>query len=259
MLDARHPLHDPDRAEEGWALWDRVMGWGDEIIGAVREAAGPDTLIAVVSDHGGECIVPGINDAGGNLNALLIENGWLKPDDGEGFDWPASVAYGHGQYVFLNVRGRDPQGVVEPGPEYLALREEIMQALADWKDETGRRRFQAVLPVEDAGRLGVGGDRVGDIFLVNAHPHPLAEPDPDTFWKTHSREQVGDWDWPRINAGGHADDSFFLLAGPGVARGHRRPRPALITSVVPTVCRAAGLPTPRDADGAVLGDFLEHP
>jgi predicted AlkP superfamily phosphohydrolase/phosphomutase len=255
MIEDRHPLHDPARAEEGWALWDRIMGWGDEMVGAVQAAAGPDALIAIVSDHGGECLIPGIHRRG-DLNELLEDKGWLVKGADGSVHWPSSVAFGHGPYVFLNVRGRDPQGVVNPGNEYLSLREEILDALADWKDENHRRRFQAVLPIEDAGRLGVGGDRVGDIFVINARPHPLAKPDPDRFWREHTREEVGTWDWPRINAGGHADDSFFVLSGPGVKSGYRRERPALITGVVPTVAQASGLPTPRDADGAVIRDFL---
>jgi predicted AlkP superfamily phosphohydrolase/phosphomutase len=257
MLDERHPLHDPARAAEGWALWDRIMGWGDEMVGAVREAAGPDALVAIVSDHGGECVLPGVTE-GADLNARLVEKGWLKRAKDGAIDWAASVAYGHGGYVFLNVKGRDPQGVVAPGREYDVRREEILQSLWDWTDAGGRRRFQAVLPIEDAGRLGVGGDRVGDIFAIGVRPHPLAAVDRDAFWRTHTPEQVGTWDWPLINAGGHADDSFFALAGPGVRRGYRRTRPALITGVVPTVAQAAGLPTPRDADGAVIREMLDE-
>ena len=255
MIDPRHPMHDPDRADEGWALWERLMGWGDEIVARVIEAAGPETLIALVSDHGGGTQLLGLGGPG-SVNDLLVEKGWLVPAPGGGFDWARSAAFGHGQYVFLNLSGRDPQGIVRPGAEYDALREEIIEALLGWTDAGGRHGYRAVLPIEAAGRLGVGGDRVGDIFVVPAPLPPGATIDREAFWKTHDEAETGTWDWPRLNTGNHLDDSYFVLAGPGVRRGYRRPRPTLITSVAPTLAAAWGLPAPADADGSVLGDFL---
>ena len=149
-------------------------------------------------------------------------------------------------------------GVVKPGHEAAALREEIIDALLSATDAAGRHRYRAVLPMETAGRLAVGGDRVGDVFMIPATRHPLAEVDREEFWRTHTREETGTWDWPRLNAGSHSDDSYFVLAGPGVRRGFRRPRPTLITSVAPTLAAAWGIPAPADADGSVLWDFLGH-
>ncbi|MBL7199693.1 MAG: alkaline phosphatase family protein [Anaerolineae bacterium] len=256
MIDPRHPMYEEDRAPEGWAMWDELMGWGDEIVATVVEAAGPDTLVALVSDHGGDTMLPGL---GGhrNPNDLLEGHGWLSRHETGAVDWTRSVAYGTEHYVYLNVRTRDPQGIVEPDRELLALREEIIEALLAATDGRGRHRYRAVLPMEDAGRLAVGGDRVGDVFTLPAAPSPLATVDREAFWNAHSREETGTWDWPRLNAGTHRDDSYFVLAGPGVKRGYRRPRPTLITSVAPTLSAAWGIPAPADADGSVLRDFLE--
>ena len=111
--------------------------------------------------------------------------------------------------------------------------------------------------MEDAGRLGSGGDRVGDVFLVSPRRHPLGGIDRDAFWQSHTREQTGTWDWPRLNAGTHSDDSYFILSGPGIETGLRRARPTLITSVAPTCATARGIPVPADADGSVLWEFLK--
>ena len=255
MIDPRHPMYDEARAEEGWALWDRLMGWGDEIVAAVVQAAGPDALVALVSDHGGDTQLPGIDTGHRDPNDVLRERGWLAADGGA-IDWSRTVAFGVHHYVYLNVRGRDPQGVVEPGAGFLSLRDEIIEALLAATDAAGRHRYRAVLPMETAGRLGVGGDRVGDIFLLPADRHPLASVSRDEFWRTHTVEETGTWDWPRLNAGSHSDDSYFVLAGQGVARGYRRARPTLITSVAPTLATAWGIPVPADADGSILWDFL---
>jgi hypothetical protein len=256
MIDPRHPMHEEDRASEGWALWDRLMGWGDEIIARVAEAAGPDAVIALVSDHGGDTQLP-LRHPHPSPNEVLEREGWLVTGEGGKPDWSRSVAYGRKHYVFLNVKGREPDGLVEPGSEYAALREDVMRALRCATNAAGAPSFQAVLPMEKAGRLGVGGDRVGDIFLWPAEPGPDDYMDADEFWQTRGREETGTWDWPLLNAGSHSDDAYFVLSGPGVRAGYRRPRPTLITSVAPTVAAAAGLPCPADADGAVLRDFLE--
>ena len=252
MIDSRHPMYEPDRAEEGWALWDELMGWGDEIVARALDAAGPDTLVALVSDHGGGTELPGLGGPR-DPNAILEEHGWLVRNADGGIDWSRTVAYGRTHYVFLNVEGRDPEGTVRPGSQYTHLREEIIDALLSWTGPFGRHGYRAVLPIEDAGRLGVGGERVGDLFLLPAPPHPKATLNRGDF----SVEQTGTWDWPRMNTGIHLDDSYFILAGPGVKRGYRRPRPTLITSVAPTLAAAWGIPVPKDADGSVLSDFLE--
>jgi predicted AlkP superfamily phosphohydrolase/phosphomutase len=257
MIDPRHPMYDLSRAQEGSALWDELMGWGDEIVARVLEVAGPDTLVALVSDHGGGTALPGLGVGRGVLNGILQRGGWLASGEDGSIDWTQSKAFGVGHYVYLNVRGRDPQGIVEMGDEYLSVREEVIDALLAATDSSGRHPYRVVLPMEEAGRLAVGGERVGDIFLVPAEPHPLAVVDREEFWRTHSEEETGTWDWPRLNAGTHLDDSYFILSGPGVKRGYRRPRPTLITSVAPTCAVAWGIPVPADADGSALWEFLE--
>ena len=255
MIDPRHPMYDPERADEGWALWEELMGWGDEIVARTVEAAGPDALIALVSDHGGGTHLPGLGGSA-DANEVLAARGWLVRKADGSVDWSKTVAFGRSHYVFVNLKGRDPNGVVEPGMACGRLRDEIIDALLDWTDEAGRHKYRVVLPMETAGRLGVGGDRVGDIFL---DPVPLpagATVDREAFWKAHDESETGTWDWPRLNTGSHLDDPYFVLYGPGVRSGYRRERPTLITSVAPTLATAWGIPVPKDADGSVLWDFL---
>ena len=76
MIDPRHPMYEPEREAEGWAMWEKLMAQGDEIIRTVMEVAGPDTVVALVSDHGGGTQLPGI-DLRIDVNGLLERNGWL--------------------------------------------------------------------------------------------------------------------------------------------------------------------------------------
>jgi hypothetical protein len=229
------------------------MGLGDEIVRTVVEAAGQDALVALVSDHGGSTNYGGPRIP--EVNALLEAQGLLVRGP-EGVDWTRTRAYSLKQYVYLNSVGRTPHGLIAPGgDEYHALRAQLIETLLDLKDGTGRHAFQAVLPTEDAARLGIAGSFAGDLFLL---PRPQVVPTRDEFYRLHpSPEGSGTWDWPKLNSGGHCDDSYLILSGPGVKQGYRRPRPTWINSVAPTLATAAGLPVPRDADGTILQDLFE--
>ena len=251
MIDPEHAMYDPARADEGWSYWDRIMGLGDRIVRTAIDASGPGAAIALVSDHGGSTQYgAGHPDV---AKPILRELGLLV-DGPEGVDWSRTKAYGVGQTICLNVTGRYPHGIVEAGgAEYHALRGRIIEALLDARTEQGTHAYRAVLPIEDVGRMGVLAS-FGDIFCIEAPEH---KPTKDAFYQRFPDESTrGTWDWPKLNSGGHSDDSYFILHGPGVVAGYRRARPTLITSVAPTLAAALGVPTPKDADGSVLWDFF---
>ncbi|NOZ23000.1 MAG: hypothetical protein GXP25_18130 [Planctomycetes bacterium] len=248
MIDEDHALYDPARAEEGWAYWDRLMGVGDEIVRTVMEAVGEDGAVALVSDHGGSTSYGG--KVPGGIHPVLRQLGLV----GEG---QPTKAFAIHHYIYINTKGRFPDGVVEPGSEeYNSIKAQLIDALLDVKDEKGRHAFLAVMPIEDAAQLGVAGSFAGDIFVIPAHPD---KPTKEEFFEMHPDPKArGTWDWPRLNSGGHSDDSYFAIAGPGIRQGYRREKPTRITSVAPTIATALGISVPRDADGAVLWDFIEE-
>jgi predicted AlkP superfamily phosphohydrolase/phosphomutase len=254
MIDPDHPMYDPARAEEGWAYWDRLMALGDRIVKTVVEAAGDDTLIALVSDHGGSTDYTGVHTD--PVRSVLGEQGLLVETGNGAVDWAQTRAWSLKHYVYVNTTDR-PGGIVEPGSdEHAAIKAEIIDALLDVKDERGRHAFRAVLPIERAAYLGVAGDFAGDVFVI---PAPEEKPTREAFEALHpDPKSRGTWDWPRLNSGDHSDDSYFILWGPGVRRGYRRAKPTMITSMAPTVATAAGLPVPKDANGTVLRDFLDR-
>ena len=73
-------------------------------------------------------------------------------------DWSRTVAWGDGGYygrLFLNVKGREPQGIVEPA-EYEAIRDELIAKLE--ADARPRRRAARHEGAQAAGRVH-GGPR----------------------------------------------------------------------------------------------------
>lgn len=101
------------------------------------DALGPETSILVVSDHGARHMEGGVC-----VNEWLAARGFLRlaatppgpaPLSPDLVDWGRTVAWADGGYcgrIYLNVRGREPRGVVARG-EYERVRSEIVAAFGE--------------------------------------------------------------------------------------------------------------------------------
>lgn len=111
----------------------------DELVGRILDEMRDGDLLVVMSDHGfssfRRCV---------NLNRWLLDNGYLALKEGASgkgdllrdVDWSATRAYCLGLAgMFLNVRGREAQGIVEPGEEARSLKAELAAKLNGLVDE----------------------------------------------------------------------------------------------------------------------------
>jgi predicted AlkP superfamily phosphohydrolase/phosphomutase len=105
----------------------------DALIGRVMKQVDDDTLLLVISDHGFKSFARCMN-----LNAWLHQNGYLalkegKSESGDWFedvDWSRTRAYTMGlNGLYLNLKGREREGIVESGAESDALKDELRQKL----------------------------------------------------------------------------------------------------------------------------------
>lgn len=108
----------------------------DELVGKTLRYVDDQTVLFVVSDHGFASFERGVN-----LNSWLHQNGYLALNNGEsgdyfkGIDWSRTKAYTFGLAgVYINQKGREAQGVVEPA-EADALRRELAAKLSGLRDE----------------------------------------------------------------------------------------------------------------------------
>ena len=104
-----------------------------------------DTVVLVVSDHGAKRM-----DGGVCVNEWLWRHGYLAfhedpapgrrlPFEKMEVDWNRTKAWGAGGYygrVFLNVQGREPQGIIPPA-EYEQVRDELIERFAALTDTQG--------------------------------------------------------------------------------------------------------------------------
>lgn len=209
--------------------------------------AGDDTLVIVVSDHGAQTTTGHVpvgkilEDAGLTVYQPVGED-HVGPRE---IDWSRTRAVVQRScYIYVNVQGRDPQGIVAPGPEYDQVVETILKALYDYTDpELGIKPISLALRARDARVLGLYGDRIGDVVYAVRE------------------ERCGQHGMvlPTARLGIGSIEGLFIMAGPGVAQGQELDRTVWLTDVVPTVCYLAEWPIPRQAEGAILYQALEDP
>jgi predicted AlkP superfamily phosphohydrolase/phosphomutase len=162
-------------------------------------------------------------------------------------DWSQSKAYSFGRHlgsIYVNVKGREPQGIVEPGAEYEAVRDEIERLAYDFCDpRTGRKLIGQVLRREEI-YSGPYLEQAPDLILRPSEPS-------DIFFGLADfghRETVST---VYRYSGMHRDYGMLIMDGPGIRQGSSV-EGAVIQDIAPTVLHTMGLPVPADMDGRVL-------
>jgi predicted AlkP superfamily phosphohydrolase/phosphomutase len=140
-MDPRHPQYEPD-SPFATAIHDYYVHV-DQRVGELLHRCDDDTAVLVVSDHGAQPLMGGIC-----INEWLMANGYLtlkeKPAepislDQAAVDWSQTQVWGAGGYyarIFLNVQGREPEGII-PMADYESLRAELTEKLAQLTDPDG--------------------------------------------------------------------------------------------------------------------------
>lgn len=182
---------------------------------------------------------------------------WRGPIDPESYDprfffdahlvidWSKTRAYsGNGsEYgIFVNLRGREPRGIVNPGSEYDALVDELHHGLLSLHDpETGEAVVSRVWR-QDEIYSGPYVQRAPDLVAeFTQHCYALS---PDIF-------QANPLGTARLNSGTHRPEGIFLAAGRSVQPG-RVSESMAIVDVAPTILYLLGIPIPEHMEGRVI-------
>jgi len=231
---------------------ERLYVHNDALVGRVLERLGADDVLMVLSDHGFTSFRRGVN-----LNQWLLRNGYLALVEGadgssewlRDVDWSRTRAYVLGLTgLFLNLRGREGQGIVAPGEEAAALKTELTSKLSGLVDaETGA---VAIREAFDPAALYRGP------YLENA-PDLLIGYDVGyrVSWECAAGVVRGEVFEDNVKAwsGDHCVDPRLV---PGVLFCNRpidREHPALV-DIAPTALWLFGVEPPPHMDGRVLFD-----
>jgi len=136
-LDESHPLFETEQAKKYRGAIEEVYLRADALVGKVLARLGEHDLLLVMSDHGFKSFRRGVN-----LNSWLWKEGYLACKNSSGseemfkdVDWSKTRAYALGlSGIYLNLKGRESQGIVASGEEASSLRKEICGKLTGLKD-----------------------------------------------------------------------------------------------------------------------------
>ncbi|HSD72760.1 MAG TPA: alkaline phosphatase family protein [Thermoanaerobaculia bacterium] len=163
--DPKHPAYDATLAAKYGDAVEKSYETMDAIVGETVRALPSGAALMVLSDHGFATWRRSVN-----YDSWLVEKGYLvlKGDARrqnlealfsrgafwEAVDWSRSRAYAMGLGdLYINLRGRERQGIVAPGPEYESLRQELARGLLELTDPaTGERAVSRVFRREDVYR-----------------------------------------------------------------------------------------------------------
>jgi len=251
-LDKSHPALKAAPARLSAAVIEELYRKMDGLVGRVAADLGPKGVLFVMSDHGFKSFRRGVN-----LNSWLHRNGYLalaagKTESGEWFrdvDWDRTRAYGLGLGgVYLNLKGREARGTVEPGGEAAALKAELAAKLAAIKDGPGGPAAISRVYDRDAIYAGPYRDNAPDL-LIGYNEGYRASWDGVTGIVNGSviEDNVKAW------SGDHCIDPALV---PGVLFSNlkfKRTDPSIM-DVAPTVLELFGIAPPAHMDGRGLVD-----
>jgi predicted AlkP superfamily phosphohydrolase/phosphomutase len=246
----------------------------DRAVGTLVQQAGSDTITFVVSDHGfgqgPERVV--------HVNQWLAQNGWLarhrtwrarrwlvkqlprtykrrlKTVENLLVDFGASAAWcevmeTRSAGIWLNLRGRQPRGWIDPGTDYERRRDDLIEGLGALRDD-GRPLFSRVVRREDMFH-GPATALAPDVLLEAATPFGF------TFGlrtELGSGHLTAPFDGAGYR-GAHDPGGIYLVSGPGIAaRGRTADAP--IEAIAPTTLCLLGLGVPRGMDAEPMLDIL---
>jgi predicted AlkP superfamily phosphohydrolase/phosphomutase len=180
-----------------------------------------------------------------------------------GVDWLSTRAYSRENHpaIFINLRGREPQGIVKPGAEYHEVREKIAQGLKSVVcPETGERIVDRVRFREDVF-WGEEINKAPDIiFEWKNHQYIHRPSDPystDGFVEVLSDRQLDISESLHRPSGVHRDEGILLAFGWGIEMDKTISR-ARLMDIAPTVIHALGIPVSHEMDGEVLLNIFQQ-
>jgi len=183
-------------------------------------------------------------------------------------EWQGTKAYfeenPYYPVLWINLKGRQPDGTVVPGAEYETLRDRLIEKLEDWRHpETGEKIVEKAYKREEI-YSGSSLENAPDI-VVKWNEHENYTYAFKLSSKSESMNWTEDVDPNKAEnlvfftgkSGSHRDDGIFLAHGPGIRQAAVIEN-AKIIDLAPTILHLLDVPVPEDMDGKVLEDVFSE-
>jgi len=265
FIDPNHPAFDEVLNREFGDTIYRTYERFDEVVGNVAKRLDERDTFMVMSDHGFNSFRRAVN-----INTWLRNEGFLVADPDAcrgdlsmkdlqhggtffpGVDWSKSKAYSLGLgKIYINLKGREGQGIVNPGREYEQLRDEIKEKFMKLVDPMTGKPIVSVMHkadhifsgprVPEAGDLVVGfeiGYRVSWQTALGGFPEEVIEDNKKKWSADHCS----------INSD-YASGVLLTSTEYPALRNGTEPS---IMDLAPTIMRELDVDIPKDVDGKPL-------
>ena len=240
--DDKHPIRSELEAKAQFGHVRRLYQKLDAVIGDLMDRYGGKATIIVMSDHGFANFGKQFN-----LNSWLRDTGYLGPRECASImhdvNWSSTRAYGLGiNGLYLNLKGRERDGIVEPGEEREALLTELKERLEAITDFNGERVIRGVYR-SDQIYSGNATALAPDLIVGYARGYRAS-------WATCLGDLTEDVVLDNDSAWS-ADHCADALEVPGVLFCNRRVggRSPSLVDIAPSILAEFGLPTPPQMVG----------
>jgi predicted AlkP superfamily phosphohydrolase/phosphomutase len=166
----------------------------------------------------------------------------------EAVDWERTRAYSFGYIgqIYVNLKGREPQGIVPPGQEYERLVAQIKAALLEWKDPDDGRPIVDAVYSKDELYSGPFVERAPDLCLIMRDLSYITI----TGQEFSAQSSLG----PPSHTGTHRLNGLLMALGQDFD--NTSIKGACLADVAPTILYLLDAPVPTSMDGRVLTDVL---
>ena len=221
----------------------------DQEIGEILDLVGENTITMIVSDHGAKAMkgLVCVNMALENLGLLKFKT---RPKPGTRLadavvDWNNTYAWGWGGYyarIFLNVKGREPHGIIKH-KNYEKMREKIIKKLKSIKDNNGNPMNTIVYKPEELFEVRNGDPPDLIVYFDDLNWRSAGTVGYDSIYldenDTGPDDAVHDW------------FGVYIIYDPMKKLGKNLGIKSIL-DVAPTSLKILGVEVPKDMEGNVI-------
>ncbi|HEY6043060.1 MAG TPA: alkaline phosphatase family protein [Anaerolineae bacterium] len=246
--DPTHPKHEPNNPLIN-SIHDYYV-WLDKQIGSLLELIDDGTRVIVMSDHGAKKM-----DGGICVNEWLVNEGYLALDEKPAtviplskarVNWGKTRVWGEGGYysrIFMNVQGREPQGLV-PQNQYERVRDELIEKISAIRDHNNKPLATRVFKPQSVYR--VANNIPPDLIVIWG----------DLYWRGVGSLGLNTLHTFENDTGpddaNHAQMGMYIYYDPKQNLGGRELKGARLTDIAPTVLNEFEMPAPNEMIGKVI-------
>ena len=247
-----HDQENEEKAEIFRGLMEETYRQTDRYLGKFLHLLDEGWTVMITSDHGllteTEPEPALMGDPFGVNAKIMSDLGFtVLKKDAEGnllkeIDWAQTRAVANrGNHIWINLKGRNATGIVEPEDKY-QLEEEIIDALYQYRDpESGRRVISLAMRNKEGELLGFSGPEVGDIV----------------YWLEEGFHRVHGDSLPTHQGYFNTSVSpLFIAAGTGIKKNYITDRVIRQVDLAPTAAALLGVRMPAQNEGSVVHQIL---